>query len=84
MVILCQYCNKEYSSYSSRSNHIKKYHSNTKEEQKGIVNITCDKCNFKCTDIKLLKEHNKNECRPSVNSNNIYKFKANTLGKKRN
>ena len=27
MVILCQYCNKEYSSYSSRSNHIKKYHS---------------------------------------------------------
>ena len=27
MVILCQYCNKEYASYSSRSNHIKKYHS---------------------------------------------------------
>jgi len=26
MVIICQYCNKEYSSYSSRSNHIKKYH----------------------------------------------------------
>lgn len=27
MVILCQYCNKEYASYSSRSNHIKKFHS---------------------------------------------------------
>lgn len=28
MVVICKYCNKEYSSYSSRSNHIKKYHSN--------------------------------------------------------
>ncbi len=27
MVILCQYCNKEYASYSSRSNHLKKFHS---------------------------------------------------------
>jgi len=27
MVVICKFCNKEYSSYSSRSNHIKKYHS---------------------------------------------------------
>jgi len=27
MGLICQYCNKEYASYSSRSNHIKKYHS---------------------------------------------------------
>jgi hypothetical protein len=27
MSIICKYCNKEYSSQSSRSNHIKKYHS---------------------------------------------------------
>lgn len=27
MGLICEYCNKEYSSYSSRSNHIKKYHS---------------------------------------------------------
>ena len=27
MVVICKHCNKEYSSYSSRSNHIKKYHS---------------------------------------------------------
>jgi hypothetical protein len=26
MVLLCKYCNKEYSSQSSRSNHIKRYH----------------------------------------------------------
>ena len=29
MVILCQYCNKEYASYASRSNHVKKYHKQT-------------------------------------------------------
>ena len=28
MVLPCKYCNKEYKSQSSRSNHIKKYHSN--------------------------------------------------------
>jgi len=27
MVIICKYCNKIYSSYSSRCNHIKKFHS---------------------------------------------------------
>ncbi len=26
MVIVCKYCNKEYSSYASCSNHIKNYH----------------------------------------------------------
>jgi hypothetical protein len=26
MVVMCKYCKKEYSSYSSRSNHIKKFH----------------------------------------------------------
>ena len=81
----CEYCNKLYKSYQSKWNHINRYHSNniidTIEEQKGIINITCDKCNFKCSDVKLLKEHNKTDCRPSVNSNNIYKFKADTLGK---
>jgi hypothetical protein len=30
MVVVCSYCNKEYSSYSSRSNHIKKFHTNNK------------------------------------------------------
>jgi hypothetical protein len=32
MVILCKHCNKEYSSYSSRSNHIKKYHNDDNKQ----------------------------------------------------
>ena len=36
MVIICKYCNKEYSSYSSRSNHIKKYHN---DDNKQLINI---------------------------------------------
>ncbi len=30
MSLVCKYCNKEYKSYSSRSNHIRIYHSNEK------------------------------------------------------
>ena len=41
-MIRCEICNKEYSSYSSRSNHIKKYHS----EQR-IPNV------FKCIQMYL-------------------------------
>ncbi len=80
----CNHCNKLYSSYKSRWLHIKKYHTNDvviTMENEGIINIKCDKCNFKCSNLKLLKEHNTTDCRPSVNSNNIYKFKADTLGK---
>ena len=58
MVIICKYCNKEYSSYSSRSNHIKKYHNNkhiivVKKSEgeldnnvvKPVVNNICQYCN---------------------------------------
>ena len=31
MAIICKFCNKEYSSYSSRSNHIKKYHTDNND-----------------------------------------------------
>lgn len=30
-MVLCQYCNKEYKTYQSRSNHIKKFHNNNKQ-----------------------------------------------------
>jgi DNA repair ATPase RecN len=33
MVVICSYCNKEYASYSSRSNHIKKFHTNNKTQK---------------------------------------------------
>jgi protein-arginine kinase activator protein McsA len=59
MVIVCKYCNKEYASYSSRSNHIKKYHQvnvvndvvevvvDNQNINKNVVikNNVCKKCN---------------------------------------
>ena len=60
MNIICNYCNKIYASYSSRSNHIKKYHLtesevcqknvknvklNVKNMSKNVKNnLTCEKC----------------------------------------
>ena len=72
MVIKCQYCNKEYSSYSSRSNHIKKYHSevNIHNIPKNIhINIqenihnnihTCKYCNKKYNKYFVKWRHEKN------------------------
>jgi hypothetical protein len=80
----CDICKKKYSSYKSRWLHIKKYHNDNStltKESKGKLMIKCDKCSFKCSTLEKLKEHNNTECRPSINSNNIYTFKANTLGK---
>ncbi|MBU3733977.1 MAG: GIY-YIG nuclease family protein [Candidatus Fonsibacter sp.] len=51
---------------------INKYQEKTK--------IICDKCNFNCNSIDIFKNHLNNECRPSINSNNIYSFNSNTLG----
>jgi len=41
MVIICQYCNKEYASYASRSNHIKKYHTDNVVESRINVVQPC-------------------------------------------
>ena len=43
MVVICNYCNKEYSSYSSRSNHIKKFH--TVDVTKNVSNVTLSEVN---------------------------------------
>jgi len=40
MAIICKYCNKEYASYSSRSNHIRKYHNNDVNQSQPKVNPT--------------------------------------------
>ena len=40
MVLLCKYCNKEYASYSSRSNHIKRYHSEVYSKSNPVVGTT--------------------------------------------
>jgi hypothetical protein len=83
MVCICKYCKKEYSSQSSRSNHIKKFH---QENNKIIDNklekkFICDKCDKNFKNLDEIKNHNKNDCRPSIKSDNIYKFKTDTFGK---
>ncbi len=51
MVIICQHCNKEYASYASRSNHVKKYHNSI--VTKNVTNVTSNvtKCNKNVTEI---------------------------------
>jgi len=78
MPFICKHCNKEYSTQSSRSNHIKIYHKKEYEENKKFI---CDKCNKNFCNLELIKEHCINDCRPSIKSNNIYTFKTDTLGK---
>jgi hypothetical protein len=51
MVVICNYCNKSFSSYSSRSNHIKKYHINT---DKHSINIS--EVNHKHNDKHLINK----------------------------
>jgi len=41
----------------------------------------CDKCNLSFFNLEKITEHSKNDCRPSVKANNIYKFKTETFGK---
>ena len=52
MELICQYCNKKYASYQSRSNHIKKYHNtnNIQNIQSDIYSDIQNKCN-KCDKI---------------------------------
>ena len=86
MPLVCKHCKKEYSTQSSRSNHIKIYHKKEYEETKKNKEnenkkFICDKCNKNFSNLEKIQEHCKNECRPSIKSNNIYTFKTNTLGK---
>jgi DNA repair photolyase len=36
-MVICQYCNKEYKTYQSRSNHIKKFHENNNNSNKNYT-----------------------------------------------
>jgi len=75
MVVICQHCNKEYSSQSSRSNHIKKYHTAKKpalahpapaNQPPGppVKIIKCTKCNITFTRVDSLTRHiNKKRCK---------------------
>lgn len=64
----CQECSKYYASYKSRWLHIKKYHKTDNTNS----NISCNE--------NIVKSNNTNH-KPSIDSNNIYKFKEDILGK---
>jgi len=80
MVVICKYCNKEYSSQSSRSNHIKKFHSiqNTEitpltpvhppEQHQNTPKNKCSFCNIIFSRKDSLTRHiNKNRCKIEIN-----------------
>ena len=78
MPLICPHCNKEYSSQSSRSNHIKKYHPAIKPAQPAKMEkmdanqppappekiIKCTNCNITFTRVDSLTRHiNKKRCK---------------------
>ncbi len=54
MVVQCKYCNKEFASYSSRSNHVKKFHSE-------VVTLDVIKSNPPCNQNVIQIDDIKNE-----------------------
>jgi uncharacterized C2H2 Zn-finger protein len=75
MTVICPHCNKEYSSQSSRSNHIKKYHIHQSPAKPALPstknppktpdkNIKCTNCNITFTRLDSLSRHiNKKRCK---------------------
>jgi hypothetical protein len=75
MTIICQYCNKEYSSYSSRSNHVKKYHSDgikLNDTKSCKSNPDCNPKKVTNNEPKLETNENKYYCKYCGTS---YKYK---------
>ena len=71
MVLPCKYCNKEYKSQSSRSNHIKKYHKS--DISQSDLDVKNNKSDISQNDLCIkseLKLNNKYKCN---NCNNSYK-----------
>jgi len=68
MGIVCKYCNKEYSSYSSRSNHIKRFH------KVNVVNGVIATVNDTVNDLSIVKNSDdmKYIC---INCNKKFKFR---------
>jgi hypothetical protein len=62
MVVICNFCNKEYASYSSRSNHIKKYHIVNVNHVSTTVNLASTDVNQMSTNIEIIKDKDKYKC----------------------
>ena len=52
MVVLCKYCNKEFSSYQSRCNHIRKFHNDKKSLNDNDTSLSVIKCQLDKSTIK--------------------------------
>ena len=82
-VYKCEKCDKIYKNYKSLWKHNYVYHKNikvenTKTKKKKFI---CDKCNKNFNSLGDISNHSKNDCRPSLKSNNVYTFKTDTFGK---
>jgi hypothetical protein len=53
MVLMCQYCNKEFSSYQSRCNHIRKFHKEIKDTLSSTVGLHMSNNVNKCQPINI-------------------------------
>jgi hypothetical protein len=86
-VYKCEKCDKFYKNYKSLWKHNYIFHKDNNEEK--LIPIKkieekkciCDKCNKEFKNLEDIKTHLKDDCRPSIKSNNIYTFKTETLGK---
>lgn len=89
MICICKYCNKEYSSYQSRCNHIKKYHLNedlklpqiTPQNNSKNEGFECSNCNKKLSRQDNLTRHLK-KCTPkkiNIDEVNALKNEINDL-----
>ena len=56
MVLICQYCNKEFSSYQSRCNHTRKFHKNLKPEIRLTASQSVEKCQLLSTKLITCKK----------------------------
>lgn len=92
MDIICKFCNKKYASYSSRSNHIKKFHNSDNNgniikplkftEIKQLNDkYYCQICKEKFNNINDLDCHIKLKCKSNIRHDNVFKFNTNTFGK---
>jgi len=83
----CNDCKKNYKTYQSLWKHKYIYHKQVNTEK--VIKIKknqekkciCDKCNKEFKNLEDITTHLKDDCRPSIKSNNIYTFKSDTLGK---
>jgi uncharacterized C2H2 Zn-finger protein len=84
-IYLCKICDKIYKNYKSLWKHTYVYHKHQNTDNDTNENVkkkfTCDKCNKNFKNLDEIKNHTTNDCKPSLKSNNIYKFKVDTFGK---